>query len=339
MRIKTLVSLLKGGKLPVLLFLKGTFTRFYRLAFLASMDDSALMERLSRGVVDARSLSGVENGSTDTADAWLHLGVRLGVLKKKRKGYALRGFLAKRLAAAENDSLRALVREAAQLHHYYILHTPEQITKGTPWEPAYHEKNYGDLIARSSRALEPFLFETIDRLFPREGTVRLLEVGCGHAGYIIYAAGRNPKLTAVGLDIDPGVADRARANVRASGLAERIMIESGDARNYQNSTSFDLLTLYNNIYYFPVEERVAFLSRLRTFLKPGGRIIATTGCLGGGIEFELVNLIHASTRGWGRLPEKKEMLRHMKEAGFSDCRSLNLAPGKYCAFTGINPEN
>ena len=35
--------------------------------------------------------------------------------------------------------------------------------------------------------------------------------------------------------------------------------------------AFDLATLHNNIYYFPVAERVSLLRHVRGFLRPGGR--------------------------------------------------------------------
>jgi 4-hydroxy-2,2'-bipyrrole-5-carbaldehyde O-methyltransferase len=341
MKLKTVASLMKGGRIFMLLRLKGMFTAFYRLCFLASMADSVILEKLSRGPVSAQSLS--EGFGTDpclhsATEAWLGLGVRLGLLRKCDAGYSLRGFLARILAAPGNDAVRALVREVAGLHHLYIMHTPEKLEQGLVWDPAGKHSEYGDLIARSSRALEPFLFELIDRVFPSSGPARLLEVGCGHAGYILYAAERNKWLRAVGLELDPQVAGKAKDAVRARGLGDRVEIAVKDVRDYPAPELFDLLTLYNNIYYFPVEERVGLLKHLKTLLRPNGRIVLTTGCRNGSIEFELVNLIHASTRGWGRLPDKDEMLRQLAEAGFMNPSAISLLPGNnYYAFVGYRP--
>jgi 4-hydroxy-2,2'-bipyrrole-5-carbaldehyde O-methyltransferase len=341
MNLKTLASLIKSGRLPLLLRFKLLFTSFYRLCFFASMAESAILEQLSRGPIQPGSLSG-EFAKTpslrNATEAWLGLGVRLGLLRKDDKGYSLRGFLAKKLAAPENDAIRALVREVAGLHHLYIMQTPAKLEHGLVWDPTYQHSEYGDLIARSSRTLEPFLFELIDRIFPTTGPVRLLEVGCGHAGYIMYAALRNSRLSAVGLELDSQVAEKARRNIQAGGLQGRVEIVVEDVRNYKSPESFDILTLYNNIYYFPVEERVGLLGHLRGLLKPNGRIVLTTGCMNGSIEFELVNLIHATTRGWGRLPDKNEMLLQLSDAGFERNSSMDLLPGnKYYAFTGYQP--
>lgn len=341
MNVKTLASLLKGGKLFLLLRFKGMFMCFYRVCFFASMADSSIFEQLSRGPVPAENLTGAfaKNPSIHEATrAWLNLGVQLGLLKKDDAGYSLRGFLARKLAAPENDAIRALVREAAGLHHLYIMQTPEKLEQGLIWDPAGQHSQYGDLIARSSRTLEPFLFEVIDRFFPESDPTFLLEVGCGYAGYISYAAERHPRLRAVGLELDSHVAETARYNIRTRGLQERVEIKVDDVRNYRTTEAFDVLTLYNNIYYFPVEERIELFRHLLSLLKPGGRIVLTTGCLNGGIEFEVVNLIHAATKGWGRLPDKDEMLQQLSVAGFEHTSAINLLPGnKYYAFTGYRP--
>ena len=344
MNLKTVALMLKGGKLPLLLRFKGLFTSFYKVSFLASMTDTVFMEQLLKGPVSIEDLvkkfpqTSTTRGATE---AWLSLGVKSGVLKKSKAGYSLRGFMAKKLAKPENGAIRALVREAAELHHIYIMQTPAKLEQGIEWQPADQHSQYGDLIARSSQTLEPFLFEIIDRIFPKSDDIRLLDVGCGNAEYIIYAAGRHKRLHAVGLELDAQVAKTARANIEAKNLKNHINIMVKDVRNFKTDELFDIVTLYNNIYYFMIKDRVDLLKHLKRFLKPGGRILLTTGCSGGGIEFEPVNLIHASTKGWGRIPDKDEMLRQMEEAGFEQNHAVNLLllPGnKYYAFIGYNSE-
>lgn len=333
---------MKGSKILVLLRFKLMFSSFYRLSFFASMVDTVILERLARGPVTAESLLediGNDPSLRHAIESWLGLGVRLGMLKKSNKKYCLRGFLAKRLARPENDAIRALVREVASLHHFYIMQTPAKLARNDLWTASDQYNEHADFVARSSRNLEPFLFEFIDRFFPGSGSGRLLEVGCGHAGYIMYALGRNRDLSAIGLELDPQVAESARNAVRVRGLEDRVTILAQDVREFHTHEQFDILTLYNNIYYFPVEERVKLLKYLKHLLKPNGRIVITTGCVNGSIEFELVNLIHASTRGWGRLPDREEMLHQMFEAGFERNSAIDLLPGsKYYAFTGLRPE-
>ncbi|MBP7735624.1 MAG: class I SAM-dependent methyltransferase [Spirochaetes bacterium] len=341
MNIKTFAALIKSGQLPGLLLFRRQFTFFYRLCFLASIADKAVLQQLYRGKVRVEDIPGGFAGDTGPGNAtatWLDLAVSLGLLKKKNGKYSLRGRLVKRFAAPENDSFRALVREVMSLHYRYLMETPEKLEAGNLWDSAGPHKEFGDVIARSSRVLEPFLFELIDRFIPCSDSLRLLEVGCGNAGYIIYAAERHERLRAVGLELDSKVAKTARGAVAARGLQDRVTIEVADVREYRAGAPFDILTLYNNIYYFPVEERIGLLAHLKDLLNPGGCILLTTGCMGGGIEFDLVNLIHGTTRGWGRLPYKDEMLLQLGTAGFKRNRAKSLIPGNgYYGFIGYKP--
>ena len=210
MNFKTVTSLMKGGKLLLLLWFKMLFTSFYRLSFFASMVDTAILNDLSRGPVLPRNLTSKFAKNLplyNATEAWLSLGAQLGVLKKDNRGYSLNGFLARKLALPENDAIRALVREVASLHHFYIMQTPAKMEQGLVWDAEEQHAKYGDLIARSSRTLEPFLFELIDLNFSKSAPIHLLEVGCGHAGYMIYAAEKNIRLKAVGLELDLNVAE------------------------------------------------------------------------------------------------------------------------------------
>jgi len=85
MNLKTFASLMKGGKMPVLLRFKLMFSSFYRLSFFASMVDTVILERLARGPVTAESLLediGNDPSLRHAIESWLGLGVRLGMLKK-----------------------------------------------------------------------------------------------------------------------------------------------------------------------------------------------------------------------------------------------------------------
>ena len=90
---------------------------------------------------------------------------------------------------------------------------------------------------------------------------------------------------------------------------------------------FDIATLYNNIYYFPVEEREALLAHIRSFLKPGGFLLLTTCCQGGSPGLGALNLWGAATRGAGRLPTEDELVHQLQQAGYGGVKTTNLVPG------------
>jgi cyclopropane fatty-acyl-phospholipid synthase-like methyltransferase len=195
------------------------------------------------------------------------------------------------------------------------------------------EPQNGELIARSSRVLEAFQAEFIRSTMPARGALRLIEIGCGSGVYLRYAAERNNTLTALGVELQSDVAEMARTNLRGWGLEFRVKVETGDIREKAPNEPFDIATLYNNIYYFPVEERVNLLQHIGNFLRPGGFLLLTTCCQGGSLGAEALNLWGAATQGAGRLPAADEMVRQLHEAGYSTVKTKNLVPGdRFVAF-------
>src|SRR5207244_3464362 len=94
----------------------------------------------------------------------------------------------------------------------------------------------------------------------------------------------------------------------------------------------------NNIYYFPVDERVDLLRHVRGFLVPGGRLLVTTLCLGRGVAVDILNLWGAMTEGCGRLPAPQELLTQLRTAGFEPAPPWSMIPGdSFYAFVGTAP--
>lgn len=335
MKINTLVKLLRGSQLKPSLKIFGMLKPFYTLSFVASAKTNGLFDLLSGGPLPFEQLAGRycrDARAQEALTAWLQLGIRLKLLKLDHQGYSLQG-LAKSLAEEANDATIALAQEVAGLHHSLILGTPAKLQQGSLWSL---DDQDGRLIARSSRSLEPFQTEAIDSTFPSSGAVRLLEIGCGSAFYIYYAAQKNSQLTARGIELQSDVAELAQRNIEGWGLQDRVKIEVGDIRHQVPGEHFDIVTLYNNIYYFPFEERPALLAHLRTFLKPGGFLLLTTAVQGGNLGIEVLNLWGAATAGCGRLSQVDEMVTQLRSAGFTGVQAIKLIPGFY-AFKAHQP--
>jgi len=330
--LRPLLRLLRDGQLTALRGVGADLKSFYKLTYLAAAGEAGLLRRLADGPATFDTLAeffAAGGQGKEALAAWLQIGVRLRLLTQGPRGYELRG-LAAVLARPENDSVLALVEEVAGLHHKLIAATLPKLRNGELWSLADQD---GELIARSSRVLEAFQAEAIRRTFPAHGALRLLEIGCGSGIYLRYAAERNPSLTALGLELQPTVAEVARTNLRGWGLEGCVRIEDGDIRAKASGERFDIATLYNNIYYFPVEERVALLEHIAGFLGPGGFLLLTTCCQGGSLGAEALNLWGAATRGAGRLPAEDELVGQLHQAGYSMVKTMNLLPGEsFMAF-------
>jgi SAM-dependent methyltransferase len=333
--LRSLLSLAASGFLRPLARLGRLSTPLYRLSFLAGASSGHVL-RLLRDegplpldAVAARLAPGA--ASRDALEAWLAFGVHLGELGLDERGYRLKGSLARALAQPRLDPVAALLEEVATLHALILLRTPERLGQGRLFTL---DDQDGRMIARSSRILEPLVAGAVDAFVPRRGPVRLLEIGCGSGTHIRRAAARNPELTALGLELQPAVAATARANLQAWGLSDRATVETIDVRDAPPGEPFDLATLHNNVYYFPVAERVALLRRVRAMVRPGGALLVTTGCQGGSLAMDALNLWAAATDGCGRLPSPAELVAQLEEAGWSSVALRRLLPGEsYFAFT------
>src|SRR5262249_40151217 len=156
------------NQLPAFVRSNALFAPFYKITYLAALKDCGLLDRLAARPADLEALAKTycrNAKDREALEAWLQLGVRLGLLESGSGGYALKG-LARKLALPQNDAVLALVQEVAGLHHSLIANTPRKLRNGELWTL---DDQDGELIARSSRALEAFQTEAIDRTFPASG--------------------------------------------------------------------------------------------------------------------------------------------------------------------------
>lgn len=171
MFLKPFFRLWRDGQLPALLGVSADLKSFYRLTYLAAAAEAGLFDRLATGPATLDSLAefyAVGGQGRQALDAWLQMGIRLRLLRVGPGGYALRG-LASALANPQNDATLAMAQEVTGLHHKLISATLPKLRSGELWDLADQD---GELIARSSRVLEPFQAEVIQRTFPDRGAQR-----------------------------------------------------------------------------------------------------------------------------------------------------------------------
>ncbi|MGC4118001.1 MAG: class I SAM-dependent methyltransferase [Myxococcales bacterium] len=328
MRASTLFSLLRSGGLGAVYSAQKLIASFERCVFLGSASSAHLLRRLAKGPVEFKALAAELCADASMHDAlrdWLEVGVGLGDLSRDGELYSLGSRLARTLADPDSDALAAFLEEAASLHHRLLWEGPRRMKEGRPLALSDQD---GAVIAGSSRLLEPFVGDEVDAFVPGQGALRLLEIGCGTGVHVRRALSRNPALSVTALELQPEVAELARRNLAQWGLAERAQVQVGDVRARQPEPAYDLATLHNNIYYFPVAQRVSLLRHVSGFLRPGGRLLLTTGCRGGGAAMSVLSLWGALTEGAGRLPGVEELESQLRDAGFARATSKQLMPGE-----------
>jgi SAM-dependent methyltransferase len=103
----------------------------------------------------------------------------------------------------------------------------------------------------------------------RGGSV--VDIHCGGGRWLIAMARRFPSLQLVGVEFEPDSVMRARANVLAAGLSDRITIRKADASRPGAPGEYDLA--YFQYALHQLTDPVAALRAAWAALRPGGRII------------------------------------------------------------------
>jgi len=336
MKPNTFLSLVRDGRGLMGARLMQLSVSFFRVHYLSAASSSGLLAMLSEGPmsVEQVALRIAPNPATaDAVRAWLDMGVGAGVLRFSGGKYAIKRGLAKFIADPRNDAFAAFCEELTEMDGPSLTLLPQRLRDGRLLTLADQK---GEIVARSSRTVEPLIQEAIDAIVPQRAPFRLLDVGCGSGTYMRYAVERNRELSALGLELQPQVAAFARNKLRHWGVDARARVETGDIRERAPSSEFDAVMLNNNIYYFPVEKRVDLIRHLGGFLKPGGRLLVTSPCLARNVFSGLLDIWSAGCEGCGRLPIRDELVRQMREAGLASPQAKALAPfGQYYAFTAL----
>ncbi|HEU4698454.1 MAG TPA: cyclopropane-fatty-acyl-phospholipid synthase family protein [Gemmatimonadales bacterium] len=155
---------------------------------------------------------------------------------------------------------------------------------------------------------------------------RLLDIGCGWGGLVLYAAERYG-VTATGVTLSPSQAEWARARAAEQGLAERVRIEVRDYRALEGDGVFDKLASIGMCEHVGHRELGTYFAHAHRLLRPGGLFLNTC----------IVDQRERARATWrdrlwhegtfidryvfpdGELPRLGPMLREAGRAGFETC--------------------
>ena len=125
------------------------------------------------------------------------------------------------------------------------------------------------------------LLDLAQAVVPWTGREAVLDVGCGRGLMLVGAAQRLTFGTAVGVDLwraedqTGNTADAARENARRAGVAERVRIETGDARALPFAdATFDVVLSHWVVHNLPdAADRSRALDEMVRVLRPGGALV------------------------------------------------------------------
>ncbi len=326
--MNALFAFLRMPHLRVQVLLSRHIRSFMKVHFLYAGIECGLFKALETPAYRGDLMDRLGVRRPELFEVLLDLGVRLRELSRDRVGlYRLRSSTALALASDDGDSIAAFIQEHVYYHGSVYRNFAERL-RGGPLGDYLPET--GTMIAQSSRLLEPFVAGFVKKVVKSGGPVTLLEIGCGSGIYLRHAARANPNLTGVGIDLRREVVDQAVQNLSDWGLGERFKVVTGDIRNPPEGLDgqFDLITLYNNIYYFDLAEYSALFKGLRSRLSSRGALAIVSVMQGRSLTSLDLDLALRSTVGCARLPGRAELIKRLKESGFADVRSERLMPGQ-----------
>jgi cyclopropane-fatty-acyl-phospholipid synthase len=159
-------------------------------------------------------------------------------LKLRAVAAVPRRFLDQRSAAALSGRLHSRERDRAAIAYHYDLPSDFYglfLDRRMIYSCAYFRSPDDDLDTAQEQKLD-YICRKL-RLKPQE---RLLDIGCGWGGLVIYAA-KNYGVRASGITLSAAQAETARRRIQDAGVADRCQVELRDYRDLDQAEPFDKL--------------------------------------------------------------------------------------------------
>jgi SAM-dependent methyltransferase len=303
------------------------FVGWLRVEFLGTAARTGVLAALAAGPRTLDDLAhDVGGADPDLLASLLEVGVAVGALRRTGDGrWRLGGPRARAMVDAAVDGLAALPEEAVVYGADVYRCLPDRLAGAPPGDYLAH---HAELVARTSRVAEPIFSTLVTDVVRARRPRRVLDIGCGSGVYLRSVAEAAPAATGVGLDVAADVVEMARRNLAGWGLAGRFSVQEADLRDLPADLDgpWDLVLLFQNIYYFAPADRPALLDRLRR-LAPDGALVVGTAVAGTGDPAAAhLDLVLRSTDGNVGLPTVAEMSHALAAAGFATVDVRRLAP-------------
>lgn len=334
MKFKYFLSVIKIIKTPGFFKIMRDWRSVVRMHFIYAALDSKLLKALRPTLSRDEIIKKLRVERTEILDALLDVGVSIGELSCRNDLYKIKGKISKALVSDKGDGLAALIQANVTYYNSAYRNAAERMKGG---ELGDDLGKIGDLVARVSKIQEPLIKKFIQHTVENRDSMNILEIGCGSGILMKNAFEANKNTVGVGIDIDSDVVEQAKKNIEKWGLSERFIVLQGDIRvtDVTDKGPFDLITMYNVLYYFEIGERHGLIKNLKSKLSPKGKIAVITTVQGHGKDpFSAnLNLANCSLRGVTPVPELNSIKTLFKECGFNTIETTRIMPGS--AFYSI----
>lgn len=211
----------------------------------------------------------------DLLASWVKVGVAVKHLKKRpnNRYRTSKKKCASLMGDNQSPGVKALLKEMMELHLPTLLMYPD-IMKSQERAEFNHDR-HGEVVAETSALLEHFAIKKIKRMIKDKKVGSIVDLGCGHGGYLRKLAFEFPHVEMIGVDINQKVVERAR---ELSSQFPNISFQVGDINSWkpEQEEKVDVVLLHNIFHYIHPADRGGLLSHLHTYVHNQGLISVIT---------------------------------------------------------------
>ncbi len=169
------------------------------------------------------------NVKEDLLQRWVDVGSSIKHLRKRTGGrYRTSKRNCGEFLEGESNGIGALLKEMMELHIPTLLSYPHYMKSEE--RAQFDHEQFGDVVAETSTLLEQFSIRRIKKMVRENNVTRIIDLGCGHGGYLRKLAEVFPHIQMIGVDVNASVIERAREE---SAEYDNIDFVVGDASTWK----------------------------------------------------------------------------------------------------------
>lgn len=208
----------------------------------------------------------------DLLASWVRVGVAVKHLKKRpNERFRTSKQRCSTLMGDLSPGVKAILKEMLELHIPTMLQYPE-IMRSKNRAKFDHER-HGEIVAETSALLEHFAIKKIYKMIRNRNVTKVVDLGCGHGGYLRKLAEEFPDLQMIGVDLNQKVINKARNMTEGY---PNISFEVGDIKTWKPEEEVDVVLLHNIFHYIHPDEREELLDHLHSYVSEQGIISVIT---------------------------------------------------------------
>ncbi|MGM7700382.1 class I SAM-dependent methyltransferase [Pseudalkalibacillus sp. Hm43] len=249
---------------------------------------------------------------------WSEVGLAIGHLKGEVDGKVTsQPSIHKYTSKNSPHTVGALLKEMMELHIPILLEYPQLLNHQEKMQ--YQDKDFAATVAETSTFIERFAFPKVYKWMKKNKVKSMLDLGCGHAGYISRLSSKNKKLDLHGVELNQQVCDEAVS--RLSRVKNKnATIHQGDLTNWEwHGKPFDMVMMNNVLYYFSPLERAGLFQRAHELTGKKGSLVLISPLREpehGHAFSAAFNSFMSAHDNLFALPSKDEIFSHASDQGY-----------------------